>query len=563
MLKNLFSAPFQRIRQRNRRRLASKHNELRYNMPISPQERIPPELLAEIFTYAFDSPRGLQFPVRVSQIPWVVGLVCTRWREISRAEPRLWSKVYISVGDRLEQENAISFLQSMPPVGALSMILYWNSVCVDRDLSPLIALYFTRSTELRLFITGHVLDQIATFESSTFEKIVDLEVSVTFGDEPKDSNKLQRMDIFGHMKHLRRLAFRSYWDAIGGEIARNPFIPYNELTHLDLLGVEFKDARELVSLLRLCLSVTSLHCPWLNPTVVLLPVIEEELLPCLTSVFIGQLIVWGLLIPWRRLITLSLFTLSRITTDELLDILEMTPCLADLTIYAQIDQENYAHHRFVSLANLYSIQSDSGSVSLLGSFVAPNIRELHLRRATGKPQSREEISTTVLNFMRQGCRLEALTVDMELNDDNIVGPPVVLTDLQTLYISSRDKWVLMNVTAPRLYDFSIRLAPLCYADRRRKVERADPDQVLNFLKRASQLGFAIIRFKRNSGYSISTDIRLQSGTSLVIQEHDRWVIRHLRDNYLAMDTRLPEEELYNFIARSGCTPQFLGLYVDP
>lgn len=75
---------------------------------ISPQENIPAELLAKIFLYSLDRkpvhvpPPSFKSSLQnhpdpaVSSTPWIIGRVCSRWRDISIAEHKLWDQIHLS-----------------------------------------------------------------------------------------------------------------------------------------------------------------------------------------------------------------------------------------------------------------------------------------------------------------------------------------------------------------------------------------------------------------------------------------------------------------------------------
>ncbi|KAJ7605291.1 hypothetical protein FB45DRAFT_1069411 [Roridomyces roridus] len=60
----------------------------------SPLRWIPPEVLAEIFTWTL--PEHYEKPARVDECPWVLGHICSRWREIALSTPSLWSFSFIA-----------------------------------------------------------------------------------------------------------------------------------------------------------------------------------------------------------------------------------------------------------------------------------------------------------------------------------------------------------------------------------------------------------------------------------------------------------------------------------
>ncbi|KAF9468399.1 hypothetical protein BDZ94DRAFT_1318056 [Collybia nuda] len=77
------------------RRAASIERVTRLRMGIAPHKKLPPELLARIFVESMD--RGsVDLPLGGLPLPWVLAQVCSRWRMISRSEPLLWSRLYIS-----------------------------------------------------------------------------------------------------------------------------------------------------------------------------------------------------------------------------------------------------------------------------------------------------------------------------------------------------------------------------------------------------------------------------------------------------------------------------------
>ncbi|KAG5644141.1 hypothetical protein DXG03_009088 [Asterophora parasitica] len=56
-------------------------------------DELPTELLVDIFSLASGTIRKLYYPPNLdSDMPWVLGRVCSRWRQISRSEPCLWGK---------------------------------------------------------------------------------------------------------------------------------------------------------------------------------------------------------------------------------------------------------------------------------------------------------------------------------------------------------------------------------------------------------------------------------------------------------------------------------------
>ncbi|KAF9461002.1 hypothetical protein BDZ94DRAFT_1222079, partial [Collybia nuda] len=61
----------------------------RFRAALSPQKRVPPEILSEIFLLCLSGAPVSLFP-QLHSAPWVFGRVCSRWRAVSLSEPRLW-----------------------------------------------------------------------------------------------------------------------------------------------------------------------------------------------------------------------------------------------------------------------------------------------------------------------------------------------------------------------------------------------------------------------------------------------------------------------------------------
>ncbi|KAJ7736443.1 hypothetical protein B0H16DRAFT_120809 [Mycena metata] len=59
----------------------------------SPLGRFPPEILAEIFLICMEASRGIKASTSISGPPLVFGRVCSSWRAVSIATPRLWCDI--------------------------------------------------------------------------------------------------------------------------------------------------------------------------------------------------------------------------------------------------------------------------------------------------------------------------------------------------------------------------------------------------------------------------------------------------------------------------------------
>ncbi|KAJ7628715.1 hypothetical protein FB45DRAFT_748721 [Roridomyces roridus] len=63
---------------------------------LSPLRRMPPELLAEIFSWTLPPPSpDLSGCAAVKHSPWILAQVSKYWRTVALSQPALWSLVYL------------------------------------------------------------------------------------------------------------------------------------------------------------------------------------------------------------------------------------------------------------------------------------------------------------------------------------------------------------------------------------------------------------------------------------------------------------------------------------
>ncbi|KAG6822907.1 hypothetical protein H0H92_012080, partial [Tricholoma furcatifolium] len=352
----------------------------------------------------------------------------------------------------------------------------------------LIVPYAPRLTSLHLYMTTNILPELANVPSEAFAGIVDLAISVREGEVFSSEGPFRDLEFFRYMKQLQKLRLENWGGTrIAKVLACNRFIPYKQLTHLDLEGVDFiTDVESLVLLLRSCHSVQSIRCPRLSEPLIL-PEDTDELLPNVTSVTVR----YGLQripIPWENLTTLSLPPDT--TLEDAYRILEKRSLLERLTINAMLNASPVAPQHMISLINLHTLSISSQDTCLLPYLIVPLVRQFHIRfmeKRYREPRPWKSPAITVLDFLDQGHSLEALTLGMEL-DDEYVADNRSLPDIQTLYISSKDKWALVHLQTPKICNLCIRLAFIEPCARRAP---ADDSHALEFLKRALQVGASI------------------------------------------------------------------------
>ncbi|KAJ7623706.1 hypothetical protein FB45DRAFT_113374 [Roridomyces roridus] len=80
--------------------LAEAHQQ--HKAILSPLRRMPPEIMANIFLYTLPSLSEIAHSSepKTTQSPWILGQICSRWREIALSTSSLWSMIHVSASKR-------------------------------------------------------------------------------------------------------------------------------------------------------------------------------------------------------------------------------------------------------------------------------------------------------------------------------------------------------------------------------------------------------------------------------------------------------------------------------
>lgn len=89
--------------------------------PLSPIRKLPPEILSEIFLFAAAG-SSIRWPSRRddSDMPWLLGKICSYWRTVSLSLPQLWSDIHLDH----------KFFPGAPPSSKTEEFL---RLCLDRS----------------------------------------------------------------------------------------------------------------------------------------------------------------------------------------------------------------------------------------------------------------------------------------------------------------------------------------------------------------------------------------------------------------------------------------------
>ncbi|KAF9461051.1 hypothetical protein BDZ94DRAFT_1264740 [Collybia nuda] len=124
----------------------------RLRIAIAPHKKVPAEIWSEIFTYCVDRPLLYLPPLRTQPI-WTVMAVCSRWRQIVLAEPRIWNN--LRADDKKDAKYMNELLNEIfSNRGGNGMIRYWapwiTNISTWDDLTRLLSTYPSRVRHLGL-----------------------------------------------------------------------------------------------------------------------------------------------------------------------------------------------------------------------------------------------------------------------------------------------------------------------------------------------------------------------------------------------------------------------------
>lgn len=85
------------LRDLHTRRLHSVAQIALHRIAASPLRKLPTEVLCNIFMHCV--PNGIELPMDRFSAPWILGQVCSRWREVALGSPFLWNNIRLQYGN--------------------------------------------------------------------------------------------------------------------------------------------------------------------------------------------------------------------------------------------------------------------------------------------------------------------------------------------------------------------------------------------------------------------------------------------------------------------------------
>ncbi|RDB21656.1 hypothetical protein Hypma_011254 [Hypsizygus marmoreus] len=216
----------------------------RLRVAVAPQQTLPPELLAKIFIHCMENDDGeeynenrgppfLHLRTSAGSLPWTLGHVCSRWRQIVLHEPCLWNRIAILYPIALPMLQEALSRTSEGPI-SIRFITGPHTTISDND--PLLALILScteRITELYLSSTSFWIRRFLAQVPGHPLALKSLEFHV----ESDIFQVLEASPIFKAAPNLCRLSILRGQISVPPPPASFPgnlSIPWSQITHLNL-----------------------------------------------------------------------------------------------------------------------------------------------------------------------------------------------------------------------------------------------------------------------------------------------------------------------------------------
>ncbi|KAG6810740.1 hypothetical protein H0H92_010544 [Tricholoma furcatifolium] len=354
----------------------------KYRIALAPHKRLPPELLSEIFVRClpfdtlYDSANTLRLPPIIQQAPWVLGQVCSRWRRISRSDPRLWRVAKISLYDKPSIHLSRAY-ELLPPLAPLAVTYRGPAKILNTALIP----YLRRINDLDLRMS--ISESDVFFQSVSPTDFVALQ-SIQFNvinptPEEPCLQEIQRRGIFSLANRLKRLHIRSD----GGLPVSSHDIPLPQITSLDISGVYGLDTDMVLSILRDCSRLEHLDASFLsNESVTTEPLYLEHLESLHIRVHLPPILLDSHI--WESLSSLNLLLITSLNSDTLHIVLRRCINLRELRCPTPEKGALPKSIGSLLLPKLWTLYlNDVVDTWLFDSLVVPSLKELRLRSTRG------------------------------------------------------------------------------------------------------------------------------------------------------------------------------------
>ena len=223
---------------------------------IAPHKSLPPEILVEIFLqYAADITEQVIYRTapmdrRVSQFPWVLGHICSRWRHIALAEPRIWGTIGFN---GVEYGNLPMLNEAFRRGGQSPLWLSANQGEYERYITVgflrnIVCPQSKRITELSLLALRQEFEEFLALPRDSFPVLEAVEVGAL--GFPRLHNSEASVTVFQGAARLRRINIRAPLRLISVSFPMNLCLCWPQLTHIKFpdMPIQISIAHELMNL---------------------------------------------------------------------------------------------------------------------------------------------------------------------------------------------------------------------------------------------------------------------------------------------------------------------------
>jgi len=229
---------------------------------IAPDKYLPLEILIEIFLqYAAEIAEEVKYTTasmdrRLSQFPWVLGRICSRWRQIALAEPRIWG----TIGFNATNHDNLPMLSEAFRRGGQSRL--WLSASEDVEkykyvefLRDIVCSQSKRITDLSLSIFEETFEEFLTLPSDSFPVLEAFQLDMMEHLYPWPGSDAS---IFQGATRLRRIDIGTSLAVTLVSFPMNLCLCWPQLTHINFseISIQVSIAHELM---KLCTNLGECH----------------------------------------------------------------------------------------------------------------------------------------------------------------------------------------------------------------------------------------------------------------------------------------------------------------
>ncbi|KAG6822467.1 hypothetical protein H0H92_013791, partial [Tricholoma furcatifolium] len=218
---------------------------------LAPHRRMPSEILAQIFDLAM-AEKEIVIPARgpiANRLPWILGQVCSSWRQIVLSEHGLWDNVTLVTRMWSKGDRPIARANQFLPRGIASWELKEN-INQDAFQLDLGKLPFSNLRYLGLTLMLYNLVSALTAIPTSFASLESIEIfSWRTRNEQEPSadlvEELKSTKLFHIAQDVTYLSIRvngSYLDTFNEAFLKIQNVPWGNLKHFSLFTEITKDA---------------------------------------------------------------------------------------------------------------------------------------------------------------------------------------------------------------------------------------------------------------------------------------------------------------------------------